>query len=180
MQMIAFLLIAIGFHAVAGQRNQSPRQWRPAQLQGLIVGKSRRSDMLRRLGQPKWTRSHDSGEKGEERQTFSHYEAGGDFAGSLTVVLNKNGLIERIDFFPAKLSRDEAVSRYGADYAVTRYALEPCGDEDEESLYESTNGPLTYLEYRSRGIAIALGNQNMVTKISYVARPIGHPQSTCK
>jgi hypothetical protein len=178
--MIAFLLMALALHPFAGQKNQPAKQWRPAELRGLIIGKSRRADMLRRLGQPKWTRSHDSGEKDDERQTFSHYETGGDFAGSLTVVLNKNGLIERIDFFPAKLSRDEAVSRYGANYSVTRYAVEPCGDEDEEALYESANGPLTYVEYRSRGIALALGAQNMVTKISYVARPIGHPQSTCK
>jgi len=178
--MIAFLLMSLAFHPVAAQKNQSAKLWRPAALHGLIVGKSRRADMLRQLGQPKWTRSHDSGEKDDERQTFSHYEAGGDFAGSLTVVLNKNGLIERIDFFPAKLSRYEAVSHYGANYSVTRYALEPCGDEDEESLYESNSGPLTFVEYRPLGIAIALGNQNMVTKISYVAKPIGHPRSNCK
>ena len=165
----------------ASQPKSIRSDWRPATFQGLIIGKSRRSDMLRRLGQPKWSRSHDGGERDkDERESFSHYESGGEFPGSMTVVLSRRGIVSRVDFFPSKLTRDQVIAHFGPSYVITRYATNPCGDEDSESIYEAANGPLTYLEYRSRGIAIAMGYQGLVTKISYVSGPIGGSQPSCE
>jgi len=180
--MVAFLLVALLLAPQVSPDKSNGRNWRPAVFHGLVVGKSRRTEVLRRLGQPKWSRTHEGNERDrDDRETFNHYESGGEFPGSLTVVLNKKGIVTRADFFPSKLSRDEAVAHFGAGYTVTRYAIEPCGgDEDAETLYESANGPLTYVEYRGRGIAIAIGYQNMVTKISYVSGPIGRSKSRCE
>jgi hypothetical protein len=64
---------------------------------------------------------------------------------------------------------------------ITRYDFDACpGDEDDERLYESPTGPLVSLEYRVRGIAIAIGHNNLVTKISYVSGPIGLLKPRCK
>ena len=137
--------------------------------------------MLRQLGQPKWSRSHEGDSRDEdERETFNHYETGGEFPGTTTVVLNRRGIISRVDFFPSKLTRDQAIAHFGQSYVITRYAIDPCGDEDSEAIYESANGPLTSLEYRGRGIAIAIGYQDMVTMISYVSGPIGRAKSRCE
>lgn len=179
--MIGFLLIALFLVPHASQPKSIRSDWRPATFRGLIIGKSRRAEMLRRLGQPKWSRSPEGRERDEdERETFNHYESGGEFAGSLTVVLNKKGIVSRVDFFPSKLTRDQVIAHFGPGYVITRYATNPCGDEDSESLYETPNGPLTNLEYRSRGIAIAIGYQDLVTKISYVSRPIGGSKPSCE
>ncbi len=135
--------------------------------------------MIRLLGKPKWTRAHRTDEP-EERQSFNHYEGVGEFPGNATVVLNERGLVARVDFYPAKLSRTEAVAHFGADYIVTRYAFDQCkSDEDEEALYESPSGPITVVEYRGRGVAIFVGANNLVTKISYIAQPVGRLKSQC-
>src|SRR5207248_11356735 len=136
---------------------------------GIVAGKSRRADMLRRLGPPSSSRAHEGRQRGEdERETFNHYEGGGEFAGVFNVVVNKRGIVSRVEFFPSKLSRDRTIAHFGPGYVTTRYAIDPCGDEDSESIYEFATGPLTFLEYRDRGIAIAIGYQDLVTKILYV------------
>ena len=179
--MIGFLIVALFLAPNIPQPKSMRSSWRPANFRGLVVGKSRRSDMLRRLGQPKWSRTHQSEKRGdEEKETFNHYEGGGEFAGTFNVVVSNRGIVSRIDFFPSKLSRDQAIAHFGSNYLTTKYALNPCGDEDSESIYESANGPLTYLEYRERGIAIAIGYEGLVTKILYVSRPIGESKPDCE
>ncbi len=179
--MSKLLLVALLFSSNASQR-QPNQQWHAAMFRGLIVGKSRRADMVRRLGQPKWTRSPESrGSDDADKETFNNYEGGGEFPGRMTVVINRRGVISRIDFYPAKLSREQAIAHFGPSYIITKYAFDPCeSDEDSEPIYESPNGPLTSLEYRARGIAIAIGYQDMVTKISYVAGPIGRLRPRCQ
>jgi len=178
--MIVFLFIALSLAPNLGE-GQSNKEWRPATFRGLVIGKSRRVDMLRRLGQPKWSRAPEArGSDEDDKEVFNHYEGGGEFAGNMTVVLNGRGVISRIDFYPAKLSREQAIAHFGPNYLITKYAFEPCGgDEESEPIFESPNGPLTSVEYRNRGIAIAIGYHDMVTKISYVAAPIGRTKSSC-
>src|SRR6266550_449214 len=69
--MVGFLLVALFLVPHTSQPKSIRSDWRPATFRGLVVGKSRRADMLRRLGQPKWSRSHEGREQGEdERETF--------------------------------------------------------------------------------------------------------------
>ena len=70
----------------------------------------------------------------------------------------------RINFYPDRLTKDQAISHFGSDYIITRYAFDSCLDEeDSEPIYESTTGPLVTVEYRARGIAISVGYKDLVT-----------------
>jgi hypothetical protein len=136
--------------------------------------------MLRLIGQPKWSRTT-PGEGDEHGTTWNNYERMGEFPGPLNVATDSTtGIVTRIDFYPQKLSKEQAIKHFGPRYVITRYAFDPCpGHEDEESIYESPNGPLMGVEYRARGIAIAVGYKEMVTKISYVSGPIGSAKPRC-
>jgi hypothetical protein len=157
-------------------------QWRPATYRGITVGKSRLSEMIRRWGQPKWSRNSKPEADEDSRQvTWTNYERVGEFPGPTTVVSDtKSGIVTRINFYPGRLTREQAIAHFGADYITTRYAFDSCLDEeDSEPIYESPNGPLVSVEYRARGIAISVGYKDLVTRISYVSGPIGSAKSRC-
>ena len=159
---------------------QAGSNWHPATFRGITIGKSKRADMVRLLGKPKWSRTT-PGEGDEHGTTWNNYERAGEFPGPTNVATDSvTGLVTRVDFYPQKLSKNEAIKHFGRGFVVTRYAFDPCpADEDEESIYESANGPLVSVEYRARGIAISVGYQEMVTKISYVGGPIGSAKPKC-
>jgi hypothetical protein len=174
------------FSLVLGQvpsARRPVRRWRPATYRGLTVGKSNRADVLRVLGQPKWSRAHEGEDDAESGQkVWNNYERAGEFPGTTTVVIDgRSGVIARIDFYPERLTKEQAVAHFGPGYIVTKYDFDPCpGDEESEPIYESPDGPLVSVEYRSRGIAISVGYKDLVTKISYVGGPIGATKSKCK
>ena len=153
--------------------------WRPAIYRGLRIGKSKRAEMLKVFGQPKWSRA---AETGSHEEVWNNYERAGEFPGVTVIVLERaRNVISRIDFYPTKLTKQQAIAHFGPHYIVTRYNFEPCHeDEESEPIYESPDGLLQSVEYRARGIAISLGNEEMVTKISYVSGPIGAPKSRCQ
>jgi hypothetical protein len=162
---------------------QSNRQWHAATYRGITIGKSRRTDMLRVFGQPTWSRAQrEETEEDAQPEVWNNYESIGEFPGRTTVVVDKrSGTIIRIDFYPDKLTKQQAIEHFGPDYIITKYDFEPCSDDEEsEPIYESPTGPLVSLEYRVRGIAIAIGHGDLVTKISYVGGPIGAPHSRCQ
>ena len=84
------VLISLLLVPANGVQSESKPAWRPASFHGLIMGRSRRADMLRLLGRPKWTRSHNNGER-EARQSFNNYEGIGEFPGDVTVVIDGRG-----------------------------------------------------------------------------------------
>jgi hypothetical protein len=174
--MLALLLFSEA--ASAGQAN---RQWRPAKYRGLTVGRSKLADMLRSWGQPKWSRTSKRDNEDESQVTWTNYEKVGEFSGPTTVVSDtRTGVITRINFYPERLTKEQAIAHFGKDYVVTRYAFDTCfNEEDSEPIYESANGPLTNVEYRARGIAISIGYKDLVTKISYVSGPVGSVKSRC-
>ena len=178
---LSIVLAVMLAQAVAG--DHPGQNWRAATYKGLTIGKSNRAAMLRFLGKPKWSRSPKAGDEPESgREVWHHYEQTGDMPGTVNILAEgRSGIIRRIDFFPTRLSKQEAIAHFGTGYIVTRYDFDPCpGDEDDEALYESPNGPITSVEYRLRGIAIFVGNKDLVTKISYVNRRIGSVKARCK
>jgi hypothetical protein len=175
-----FLMVILTLGTVAARAGQVGRQWRPATYRGITVGKSKLANMLRTWGPPKWSRNSKRDNQ-EEQVTWTNYEKVGEFAGSTTVVSDtRTGVITRINFYPDRLTKEQAIAHFGKGYVVTRYAFDSCGDEeDSEPIYESPNGPLISVEYRARGVAISVGNNDMVTKISYVSGAIGTLKSRC-
>jgi hypothetical protein len=162
---------------------QSPAHWRPATYRGLTIGKSKRTAMLRILGKPKWSQGP-KGDEDEDKESASevwyHYDQTNGIPGALNI-LAENGTIKRIDLFPKRLSKREAIAELGSGYLTTRYDIDPCpGSEDDETLYESPNGPISAVEYRARGIAVFVGYNDFVTKISYVNQAIGAARARCK
>ena len=187
---MTFVFILALLFSQAPATKSASRQWHAANFQGLIVGRSKRAEMLRRFGQPKWsqTKPDDKDEdknKGKEKEpprlTWNHYEKISDLPGMTNIAVDsRTGIVTRIDFFPDRLTRAQAIAHFGTDYIVIRYAFDECErDEDVEAIYESPNGPLISVEYRGRGIAITVGANDMVTRIRYVSRPIGSTRSRC-
>jgi len=162
--------------------NGTQNQWRAGTYLGLTVGKSTRSDVLRELGQPKRLDTPvDQPPEAPDPEIWYVYENIGDFAGVLTVVIDKRSdVVLGIDLSPDDLSKDDAVRHFGPDYIVTRYNFDDClGTEESAPLYESANGPLLEIEYRHRGIAVSVNDKGQVKTISYVSKPIGTRQSRC-
>jgi hypothetical protein len=161
--------------------SQTGRQWRPATYRGVTVGKSKVADMLRAWGKPKWSRTSRREADEESQVTWTNYERVGEFPGPTTVVSDtKTGVVTRINFYPDRLTKEQAIAHFGSDYITTRYAFDSCLDEeDSEPIYESPTGPLVNVEYRARGIAISVGYKDLVTRISYVSEPIGSVKSRC-
>ncbi|HMG76489.1 MAG TPA: hypothetical protein VK582_23640 [Pyrinomonadaceae bacterium] len=176
--LLMFWLVLVSAVAPAPQTG---RQWRPATYRGVTVGKSKIADMLRAWGKPKWSRTSRREADEESQVTWTNYERVGEFPGPTTVVSDtKTGVVTRINFYPDRLTKEQAVAHFGSSYIITRYAFDYCLDEeDSEPLYESPTGPVVSLEYRARGIAISIGYKDLVTKISYVGGPIGSTKSRC-
>lgn len=139
--------------------------------------------MLKILGKPNWSGAPGDQPKDDPNpEIWNEYETGGDFPGKLTVVVDKRGgIIQRIDLYPQELSEEQAIKHFGEGYVTTRYDFDEClSDGESAPMYESPNGQLVTIEYRSRGIAIALNYQGKVNHINYVSKPIGALSSKCK
>jgi len=109
--------------------------------------------MLKAWGKPKWSRTSRR-EAGEESQqvTWTNYERVGEFSGPTTVVSDsRSRVITRINFYPDRLTKEQAIAHFGSGYLITRCAFDSCVDEeDAEPIYESVAGPLEKVEYRAR------------------------------
>ncbi|HZI87206.1 MAG TPA: hypothetical protein VFD48_10250 [Pyrinomonadaceae bacterium] len=160
-----------------GVQKQVNSVWHPAVYNGLTIGRSTREDMIRVFGEPKSSEVFDGG-KGPPEQWF-HYESGGEFPGELVFnVDRKTGVIARLILHPTKLSKEEAIKHFGENYKLTRYEFcKGFEDEDSAPVYETPTGQFQTVEYRAKGIAVAIGDKDEVEYISYVSEPLG---SKCK
>jgi hypothetical protein len=180
--MTFLLILSLTLMSFGGPAPQAVRQWRPATYRGVTVGKSKFTDMVRLWGKPKWSRTSKPEADEDSRQvTWTNYERVGEFPGPTTVVSDtKSGVVTRINFYPDRLTKEQAIAHFGSGYITTRYAFDTCLDEeDSEPIYESPNGPVISVEYRARGIAISVGYKELITKITYVSGPIGSVKSRC-
>lgn len=171
---------------IAAKTVQSKREWRAGTYLGLTVGKSKRTDVLRALGEPERvdTPADQTPEDPNPEVWYVYerrYDPDGDFAADLTVVIDRRTeVVLAIDLHPESLSRKKAVKHFGPDYILTRYNFDEClGNEESAPVYESPNGPLLEVEYRHRGIAVSVSDDGKVNTISYVNKPIGTSKSRC-
>jgi hypothetical protein len=175
------LLFSLTLGSAFGAAQQTGGEWRPATFRGVTVGRSKVGDMLRAWGKPKWSRTSRREADEGAQVTWTNYDRVGEFPGPTTVVSDtRSGVVLRINFYPDRLTKEQAIAHFGSDYLTTRYAFDSCLDEeDSEPIYESPTGPLVNVEYRARGIAVSVGYKDLVTRISYVSGPIGSAKSRC-
>lgn len=82
-QMTFILIVSLLLSHTPGVRTAA-RRWRPAIFHGLTVGKSKRVDMLRALGKPKWARVTPGAEDDDPDEgavIWNNYEKVGEFPG---------------------------------------------------------------------------------------------------
>jgi hypothetical protein len=158
---------------------QSRTEWRAATFRGLTMGKSTRADMLKLLGKPEGVTPFVEGEQSGSRY---EYKVDGEMPGVIVVVVDqRTDLVLNVELNPGGWSKEQAIKNFGNDYVVTRYGFDDClGDGESAPLYESPDGPITRIEYRGRGIAVAVNDQDNVDYIMYVSEPVGAPSSRCK
>jgi hypothetical protein len=166
--------------ATASLKTDVKRVWRSANYRGLTMGRSFEDEMLRIFGTP--TKSELFNEGTSNPEVWHHYEGSLDFPGTLRVVVDKaTNIVQAVDLHPKDLKKEEAIKHFGPDYIVTKYDFDSClGDEESAPLFESAKGAVVFIEYRQRGIALALNGQGKVDEIRYVGEPIGTESSKCK
>ena len=162
---------------------ENNRTWQAATYRGLTIGKSKRADVLRVLGEPQRQDTPvGQSPKDPNPEVWYVYKGAAEFLGDLTVVIEKRtGVVARIDLSPEDLSKADAIKHFGPDYILTRYAFDEClGDEESAPIYESPTGQLLEIEYRQRGIAVSVNEAGKVNTISFVSKPLGALASKCK
>ena len=154
------------------------RVWRAGTYRGLTMGKSNVAEMQRIFGAPKKSEVFSEGTSNPE--VWYHYDGPRDFPGTLRVVVYRS-IVQAVDILPKDLKKEEAIKHFGPGYIVTRYDFDSClGNEESAPLFESPNGTVLFIEYRQRGIAIAVDGQGNINEIRYVSEPIGAESSKCK
>jgi hypothetical protein len=145
----------------------SARGWRAATFQGVRVGTSREAEMLRRLGTPRHrTRVHWS----DSVVVWSYeFPQGGELPGRVVVdVDTATRVVLSVALHPDRLSVSAAIRHFGPGFQRTRYGRDEClGDAESTPLYEDPDGPVEYVEYRTRGIAIPVEAGDTVREIYY-------------
>ena len=164
--LLSHLSAAIIYPQPGSKREGANRGWRAATYRGLTVGKSTRADMLRVLGKP--LSSVPTADPGDPQlTTLNDYGAvTGDLPGGLAVeVSSRNNRIVNITLSTDGISVEEAVKHFGSDYRKVSYSFcgENIGDEESGLLYEDPNSTrITYLEFRSKGVAAFLKDTGKV------------------
>lgn len=158
-------------------QDEENRGWRAATYRGLTIGKSTRADMLRVLGKP-----HSSVPSADQEPPYpiiwnDYGMIEGDLSGSLAVEIDsRTNRVVSISISPDNMSKDNAIKYFGNDYVGMDYEF--CKGVPMDStvgpVYENPkSGNISYIEYRSRGIAIHLDYRGMVNAIYFVDGPMG-------
>mgnify|MGYP001172747266 CR=1 FL=1 len=193
--LLGFTLIA----AFAGEHLGNPSRstnkkavdfyddWKPAKFKGLKVGESTKEEVLKILGKPDWE-GFSEGDSDEDTspEWWMDYDSMSvmEWGGKLTVILDKKReTVLAVVFYPINLKKNQVIESFGKDFVTTRYAFEPCDESNGGSarIFESKNGQLEYLEYRSRGIAVSFdtADKEIVRAIEYLNSPPGSKISKC-
>jgi hypothetical protein len=134
------LILLLAASAIA-----APVPWKPGNFHGLIVGSSRRADVLRTFGAPNTT-EHTPG--GEELS----YLARGDHKGDLRFRLDRSGTITEIEeAFPIAIPRTRIYNELGKDALTEHYYSAKCAGD---ALYRDPRGSIELTLFPARGIAL--------------------------
>ncbi|MFN7944707.1 MAG: hypothetical protein U0Z53_05105 [Blastocatellia bacterium] len=169
---------------VVEQAHQRDHQWKAATYRGITVGQSTAVEVLQKWGKPNWSGHWEWDNPKSPRFLLYRYDSREQFIGTVTVEAEtRTGKVTLIEISPDDLSLNQAIEKLGHDYIKTRYKSCPCKSDldDESPVFESPDGPLLYIEYRSRGIALAANDNDIINSIIFVSKAIGLKSSEdCK
>jgi hypothetical protein len=112
----------------------------------------------------------------EDHEAWYIYDGVGELPGEFTVMVDTvSNKIIGMYLNPNDLSKEKAIKYFGNDYIVTKYDFCPSDDEESAPVYESRSGGASYIEYRSRGIALLIGYGDKVDEVYYVYKRIAWP-----
>lgn len=171
----AFRCVVLGsLLAQAILHGQPSRVWKAATYKGLVVGTSSRSDVIRTLGKPRYV-----GYEEDTGEPVMTYEVTSPEPGDLMVYV-RHGILRGLTLNPSSaLTRAEIIRKFGPDYLDGHYSVDECLSEGGTApLYENPDGPFEQIEYRSRGIAVALQNGE-VEAIVFEGPPFPASRSRC-
>lgn len=159
-----------------------PRQeWQVATFRGLKMGKARIDDLRKVFGEP--LEIVDLNSVGNKNDILYRYDSKEKIIGKMVAWVNKKTqTIVSIELRPDSMSKREVLDYFGKDYIITKYNFKDCPGEtfDSAPMYESPNGTVENVEYRDKGVAIAIFDDNdMVQHILYLSEPFGSESSKC-
>jgi hypothetical protein len=171
------VVFAMTMPFAAGSQTPASNLWKPANYRGLIMGKSTRADVLRVLGKPKWI--------GKEEDTvvpIMEYEVVDPVPGKLTVFVHK-GTLDSVALSPTKpMLKDDIIRLFGHHYRTVHYSTDDCLDDGGAApLFEDPKGPFEHMEFRSRGVTVALAydDDEKVESIVFIDKSVIPTHSIC-
>jgi hypothetical protein len=146
----------------------------PASYFGVRIGKATIADVTKRFGTATDTYQDNYG------ITWLYYRDIGPVPGKVEVQADsKSKVIRIITISPERLSLENAKKVFGSDFKVVRYAPDTCLDFGGDGpIYESANGPLEFIEYRSIGVVLER-DAGRVIRIEYRSEAPGPKESQC-
>lgn len=133
-----------------GQAQSPPRlksvlRWTPAKYHGLAVGRARRAEVLRVLGEPQAINKVKDGNE-------LVYRARGEHRGDITVKLSRAGVVDEIrEAFPVALPRTSLYRELGKDAVTARYGFAACTGN---AIYRDARGPLELTLFPRLGVVL--------------------------
>ena len=156
------------------QYNQDERQWKAGTYRGITIGKSTATELRQKWGTPKWSGHWEWDNPKNPKFRLYDYGAQEKFIRNIRAeVETKTGRVINIDIWANELPLSKAIELFGKDYIETRYQFCNCDLSDGAPIFESTDGNLRRIEYRSRGIAMVVNYREMITSIRFVDKQIG-------
>jgi hypothetical protein len=130
------------------------------------------------MGTPKWSGHWEWDNPTDPKFLLYDYDAQEGLRGKIRVEAEtKTGKVTSIEISPDELFLNEATELFGKDFIDTRYKFCECDLGDGAPIYESPDGNLRHIEYRSRGIAMSVNYEERITSIEFVDKPIGFKSS---
>lgn len=152
---------------------QASKDFTPAVFNGLILGRARVEDFVKKYGKP-LSRVADN-EGGE----YVYYKDIGPVKGKVEIMTSiKSQIVNTVIVYPDKeLYESDIKKLYGERFQVRRYELDNClSSGGSAPLFESINGRSEYMIYPSLGLAVSLTSTSY---LEFSVEPPGKKESQC-
>jgi hypothetical protein len=172
---IGLLLVLSCFaHDLSAQSKSSLRAASKT-YRGVTLGITTRQEVLRLFGKPS-TEYKMPLEK--DRVEFRYLAPAGE--PSLTLYL-KNNVVDELEEYPASLTPEKAIEKFGPDFQRHRYSFDDClSDGEGAPLFRDPKGQFEFIEYRHRNLYLQLRQyRNLVESIVLSSIPPGSLRSQC-